>query len=172
MTFSQDTNVVVTAPGGATNKFTLPSAAAALFQDPLTVYVGDQPNAGANVGQTAVLSRFQIISGTRTVLDDNFLTDQSLDTGTWQVAAGDANGVVLVGLDAAFWLSWTTPDSGFGLQTTTNLITQSSWVDPGWTVPQMGSVKRVLVHSPTASPDPNNAYEPDANKSFFRLLKP
>ena len=172
MTFSQDTNVVVTAPGGATGNFTLPPAAAALFQDPLTVYVGDQPNAGANVGQTAVLSRVQIKSGNTTVLDDNFLADQEIDVGTWQIAAGDAKGVVLVAADAAFWLNWTTPDAGFGLQTTTNLLDSSSWYDPAWTVPQMGSRKRVLVHSPTANPDPAIAYQPDPTRAYFRLLKP
>src|SRR5262245_5050669 len=78
MTFTHDTNVVVTAPDGATGTFSLPATAAALFADPLTVYLGDQPNSGGNVGQTVVLSRFQILNGTTTVLDDNFLADQTL----------------------------------------------------------------------------------------------
>ena len=171
MTFRQNTNVTVITPGGATNQFTLPAAAAALFADPLTVYVGDQPNTGANVGQTAVLSRFQIRNGGTTLLDDNFLADQDLDTAIWQVAAGDANGVLLVGSDAAFWLSWTTPDSGFGLQSAPTLGT-SAWIDLVWTVPQMGSVKRILVRYPSNTPDPNKTYAPDPKQSYFRLLKP
>ena len=172
MTFQQDTNVTLTSPGGTTFSTNIPPEAAALFADPLVVYVGDQPNAGNNVGQTAILSHFQINSGSTTLLDDNFLTDAALDTTTWQVLAGDASGVQLVGPDAAFWLSWTTPDSGFGLQTTTNVTSSGSWTDPMWTVPLMGSVKRILVHVPSASPDPNTAYEPDGQASFFRLFQP
>jgi hypothetical protein len=172
MTFQQDTNVTVTSPGGAIFSTNIPPEAAALFADPLVVYVGDQPNAGGNVGQTAILSRFRINNGATTLLDDNFQTDAALDTATWQVLAGDASGVQLVGPDAAFWLSWTTPDAGFGLQTSPDVSNASLWVDPMWTVPLMGSVKRILVHSPSANPDPSTAYEPDANASYFRLLQP
>jgi hypothetical protein len=172
MTFTQDTNVTVAAPDGSTGTFTLPSAAAALFNDPLTVYLGDQPNAGANVGQTAILSRFKVTVGNATLLDDDFLADEILDAATWQIAAGDANGVQLVGSDAAFWLSWTTPDSGYQLQNSSNLADPNSWTLTGWTVPQMGSLKRILVHSAVPNPDPARTYEPDPNYSFFRLLKP
>ncbi|HWN97563.1 MAG TPA: hypothetical protein VNT99_21220, partial [Methylomirabilota bacterium] len=100
VTFNQDTNATVTAPGGNTGTFTLPSAAAALFADPLTVYVGAQPNTAANIGQTVVLSRFRLSRGATTIIDDNFLTDLNLDTALWQVAAGNAAGVQLVGPDA------------------------------------------------------------------------
>jgi hypothetical protein len=172
MTFSQDTNVTVTAPGGATATFTLSPEAAALFADPLTVYVGDQPNAGLNVGQTVVLGGFRITSGATSLLDDNFLSDLALDTATWQVAAGNASGVRLVGPDAAFWLSWTTPDQGFVLQTAPVLNDTTAWVDLAWTAPLMGSVKRILVYSYTQNPQPDKTYAPDPDHSFFQLVAP
>src|ERR1051325_347699 len=87
LTFTQNTNATVTAPAGATATFTLPSAAAALFADPLTVYVGAQANTAANIGQKAVLSRVTLTRGATAVIDDDFSTDQALNA-LWQVAAG------------------------------------------------------------------------------------
>jgi hypothetical protein len=172
LTFTQDTNATVTAPGGDTRTFTLPTAAAALFADPLTVYVGAQANTAANMGQTVVLSRFRLARGTATVIDDGFLADANLDTATWRVVAGTAAGVQLVGPDAAFWLNWTTPDSGFILQNTSSVADPFSWTPTGWMATQMGSLKRILVYKFTPVPEPGKNYEPDPAQSFFRMLKP
>src|SRR5439155_10519838 len=176
VTFSHDTNITVTTPGGAAGNFTLSAATAALFTNPLPVYIGVQPNTGANIGQTVVLNSFQILTtsevfGDHVVLADNFLADADLDPATWRVAAGNAAGVQLVGPDAAFWLQWTTPDSGFGLQTTANPTDANSWGGLGWTVAQMGSVKRVFVHSYNGNPEPNKTYAPAPDFSFFRLMR-
>ncbi len=163
LSFSQDTNVTVTTPGGATGHFTLPPEAAALFQEPLTVYVGAQPNSGANIGQAVILGRFQILNGATSVLDDDFLADQNLDAATWQVLAGDPLGVRLVGPDAAFWLSWTIPDTGYKLQSNiTEIGDENGWSDSGLITSQFGSKKKTLVHV---------AEQPDPNLGFFRLLK-
>ena len=98
--------------------------------------------------------------------------DADLDTAKWRVAAGDPNGIQLVGNDAAFWLQWTTPDSGFVLQTTTTLAAPNSWADLGWTVPQVGAVKRVLVRAYTTTPEAGKTYAPAPDLSFFRMHKP
>jgi len=171
MTFGQDTNVTVTTPGGNIGSFVLPPAAAALFADPLTVYLGAQANAGGNVGQTVVLSQFKISTEDATPMHANFLVGEVLDLATWQVVAGDAAGVRLVGSTAAFWLNWTTPDSGYRLQNTANVGDPNSWTDTGLIVGQMGSLKRILIHFPSANPDPGNTYVPDPNYSFFRMIK-
>ena len=127
------------------------------------MYLGDQPNAGANIGLSAVLSRFQILNGGTAILDDDFLSDQTLDAATWQVAAGDPGGVQLVASDAAFWLSWTIPDTGYKLQSnTTEIGDENAWSDSGLITSQFGSKKKVLVHT---------AEQPDPNLGFFRLLK-
>ena len=178
LSFSNNTNVTVTAPGGAQGNFALSAAAANLFANALTVYVGVQPNSGPNVGQIAVLNSFRILTAfpggieDQTLLEDNFLTDADLNTATWQVAAGDANGVQLVGADAAFWLQWTTPDSGFLLQTAPTLTDANSWSELAWAVPQIGTVKRILVRSYSATPEPGKIYAPTADRSFFRMKKP
>jgi hypothetical protein len=172
LTFSQDTNVTLTAPGGAVGNFILPPDAAALFAGGVTVYVGAQANSGGNLGQTVVVSKFEIVSGDQLLLDDDFPTLLSLEGSNWQVAAGTAGGVQLAGFDSLFWLSWTIPDSGYFLQWTANLADSSSWAAAGWTPPLIGSTKRILLHRYTDFPLAGIFYVPDPNRTFFRLIKP
>ncbi len=130
LTFSQNTNITVTAPDGETFQTNFTSDAAALFADPMNVYFGGQPNSPANFGQSVVLSSVSI-TGNVTPVQDNFLADNGqLDTNTlWSVVAGDPSTVQLMTPDpAAIWVKWSLPDSGFGLQGTTNLANQASWV--------------------------------------------
>jgi hypothetical protein len=130
MTFSQDTNITVTSPDGEILHTNITSDAAALFADPMNVYFGGQPNSPANFGQSVVLSSVSI-KGNATPVQDNFLADNGqLDTNsTWSVVAGDPSTLQLMTPDpAALWVKWSLPDSGFGLQATTNLANPSSWV--------------------------------------------
>jgi len=169
VTMTGDTGVTVSTPGGGSGSFTLPAAAAALFAGGITVYVGDQPNSGPNVGQTAIISLVQIYRGSNILLDDNFVADDTLDMNAWKLAAGDANGVKLIGSTAAFWLSWTLPDTGFVLQSSADLTDPNSWAPTGWVVGQSGSVKRALISFP--NPDPTSIVIPNPDLSFFRLVK-
>jgi hypothetical protein len=128
VTFDSTTNVILTAPNGATNGFTLPASTAALFADPLFVFVGAQPNNTAGEGQSAVLNSFSI-TGSQTPLVDVFNTDTSLSTSTWIVDSAVSGGVQLVPPGLNYWVSWSTPDTGFDLQTTGNVSggTNSAW---------------------------------------------
>ena len=172
LTLSQDTNVTVTAPDSTSGTFVIPPADAALFAGAITVYIGDQPNSGGNVGQTAIFNSFRITSGGQTLLEDNFLTADILNSTLWRVAAGDAAGVQLVAPDAIFWLGWSLPDSGFSLQASGNLADPNSWLDPGLTVPVAGAARRVLIHAFTETPVAGKVYAPSASHAFFRLSKP
>ena len=124
------------------------------------------------MGQTVVLSRFRVARQTAAIIDDNFLADPDLDPGIWRVVAGTPAGVQLVGPDAAFWLSWTTPDSGFTLQNAATVGDPNLWTPTGWTATQMGSLKRTYVRKFTATPEAGKNYEPDPAQSFFRMVKP
>ena len=172
MTFTEDTNVTVTAPGGAIGNFTLPAGAAALFANPLAVWVGAQPNSGPNIGQTVILSNVRVTKGTTTLLEDNFLADETLNAQKWQVFAGDPNGVKVIGSDVAFWLSWTIPDSGFALQHTSTLEIPESWANTGWVAPLIGSMKKILVYHFTETQDAGKRYAPSASQGAFRLRHP
>ena len=131
LTFDHDTNITVTAPD-LTNvgHFSFTSDAAALFADPLNVYFGAQPNSVANFGQSVVLSAVSV-SGNASPASDNFFADNwLLDTNTtWSIVATDPTTVQLLAPDpGALWVKWSLPDSGFGLQTSTNLGSPSAWV--------------------------------------------
>jgi hypothetical protein len=130
LTFSQNTNVTVTSPDGSTLQTNIPPDAAALFADPLNVYFGAQPNSPANFGQSVVLSSVAV-TGVTTPVSDNFFADNwQLDTNsTWTIVAGDPSTVQLMAPDpGGLFIRWSLPDSGFGLQASTNLAKASSWV--------------------------------------------
>ena len=69
------------------------------------------------------------ITGNDSPFTDIFTNDSQLNTNYWKVLANDPNGVVLVPPNAVYWLPWTLPDSGFGLQTNANLATPNGWND-------------------------------------------
>jgi hypothetical protein len=170
LTFSQNTNITVTSPAGNTLKTNISSEAAALFADPLNVYFGAQPNSPANFGQSVVLSAVSV-TGNVTPMSDNFFADNwLLDTNTtWSIIAGDHNTVQLLAPDpGAWWVKWSLPDSGFGLQTTTNLGNSSSWLTltgPDSAVGQLlsfASAGSRIVYVPST----NTA---NASFGFFRL---
>lgn len=128
ITFNQDTNVTLAGPGGAVTNFTLPLGIVTNFPDPLNVIFGGEPNSPANFGQDVVLSAASV-SGNVVPVSDDFLADAVLDTGTWSPLSGDINMVQLIVPDpGAWWVKWSLPDSGFGLQTTKKLAQPSVWV--------------------------------------------
>jgi len=161
VTFNNNTDVTLTTPSGTSTNFAMPAEAAALFADPVYAYFGIQPNGSANIGQSATLSRIQI-TGVLTPLDDTF-SGETLDTAKWQIVAADASGVVQVPPNSVYWLKWTAPALGYGLQSAPSLV-PGSWTDPGLVnVVQIGSQKAVVVPSSSL---------PSATGGFFRLIKP
>jgi hypothetical protein len=86
-----------------------------------------------------------------------------LDPNTWVVGAASAAGVTLITPDQPYFVFWTTPASGFVLQTNAVLSATSSWGDAGLTDQLVGTRNRVLVPSSSL---------PAASEGFFRLIKP
>jgi len=161
VTFNHNTDITLTTPSGTSTNFTMPAEAAALFADPVYAYFGVQPNAPGNIGQSAVLSRIQII-GVPTPLDDAF-SGEVLDSTRWQVVAADPSGIVPVPPSAAYWLKWTAPAVGYVVQASPSLA-PASWADTGLTnIIQLGTQKALLL--PFSS-------LPGAASGFLRLVKP
>ncbi len=115
ITFANDTDVTLTAPGGATATATLSAEAVALFSRSNHVYVGAQPNRLNNIGQSVTIKRLQI-TGIASPVDEHFTDPGVLSGTTWNVSAGDRAGLIPVPADADFWLSWALPDTGWTLQ--------------------------------------------------------
>src|SRR5262249_22252510 len=77
---------------------------------------------------SVVLSQISV-AGISTPVNDNFLADNGqLDTNTWTIVANNTNTVQLLADPGALFLEWSLPDTGFGLQTTTDLFDTNSWV--------------------------------------------
>jgi len=128
--FSQGTNITVTGPDGTPFTTNITQEAANLFAAPLSVVFGAQPNQPNNVGQVVILSSASITNGdtATSIVNDNFLADTALDTGIWSILTGEANTLFLFPPDAGQkQVSWTLPDAGYGLQTTTNVANPNSW---------------------------------------------
>jgi hypothetical protein len=147
LTFSNNTNVTLTAPDNTSTQFTIPAADAAYFQDPLFVYVGTQPNNNANVGQSSTFRNVQI-SGSAGSINDSFT---SLNTN-WTMYAADPSGIIITAPDAKYWVTWPFPDTGFAnLYATDNLnkkLGASEWLTlpsaaTGWI--SIGGVERLAV---------------------------
>ena len=162
ITFSDVTNVTVTGPGGVSTSFVFDYASAQLFQDPVTLVLGGQPNDASGYGQGVVYGSFAV-SGNDVPFSDQFTNDTALDSSIWQDLSSDPNGDILVPVGANDWLNWTLPDSGFSLQNAATLNGGSaSWADLSPTTIQNNGSRQALL--PVAS-------LLGTNQSFFRLIQ-
>lgn len=164
LTFSGNTAITLTSPSGATKSLELPVEAAALFADPLHVYVGAQPNQLGNIGQSVNVTRVQV-TGVASPIDDNF-SSGALDSAVWQIAAGDAAGVVTVPTGYSYWLNWSLPDDGFTFEYITGDVVNGVWQSvSGLSTPlQVGSRRWSLIPS-SLEPFPGEGF-------FYRMAKP
>jgi hypothetical protein len=179
LTFSNDTNVTFTAPDLSSTNFTIPASDAALFADPAYVYVGDQPNVNANIGQSSTFSRVTV-TGSAGSIDDNFVSEGTpgqpylLDSSTWaNDTASDSLGIFITAPDAKFWLTWPTPDGGFtnvfATDNLANVLGNNQWkslpsASTGWVL--VSGVQRLAVIN-QSTVDTAFGYEPTS--CFFGL---
>jgi hypothetical protein len=173
LSFNNNTNVTLTAPDNTSTNFTMNAGDASLFQDPLFIYLGDQPNVDANIGQSSTFSQFTV-TGAGDSIDDNFATDGTFDTNTWaNDTASDGNGIFITAPDAKFWLTWPTPDGGFtNVYATDNLANQlgnSQWKtlpssSTGWVLVN-GSQRLTVINQSTL----NTAFGYQPTNCFFGL---
>ena len=172
MTLDSAGNITLNAPGGGTLTTNLPAGVAASFADPAQVYVGCQANNNGVVGQAALLTDFSIKSGASTLLEDNFASDTTLDTTTtWDSSSvHDPGAAVLVNGNAAIWIGWTLPASGFAPQANSDL-TQTSWVDMSSFTPTItsGASQRLLLQQNDIAGLGGGVS--NTNQVFFRMKK-
>jgi hypothetical protein len=173
LTFNNNTNVTLTAPDNTSTNFTMAASDAALFVNPLYVYLGDQPNANANIGQSSTFSQLTI-TGASDSIDDNFASDGTLNTNTWaNDTASDENGIFVTAPDATLWVTWPTPDGGFtnvyATDNLTNQIGNAQWVSlpsasTGWVL--VGGAERLTVINQSTL---NTAFGYQPTNCFFGL---
>lgn len=165
ITFTNNTDFVLTAPDGTKANGTIPSGAAALFGESANpgfyVYLGMQANNAASLNQAVCYSQFSV-SGVPSPISDNFLADSTLNTNAWNnaVSTGPA-GVFVTPTNAAYWISWTSPALGYQLQ-------QASDIQGPWTIQtnnppvitEVGKYSQLLI----------NTNLPSGGNAFFELI--
>jgi len=163
LTFNPDGQISLTSPSGANTNFSMPPDAVSRFTGPAYAYLGIQPNNLPAIGQSATINNFAI-TGVPIPIGETF-GGVTLDSDTWQIIADDVTGVVLVPFDALLWISWSLPDSGFGLQYFTDLNYPGDAVNYPGTGVQIGDRKRRLIRNGDFPASPTGNY-------FFRMIKP
>jgi hypothetical protein len=140
LTFLDDTNVILgyePLGGGSglfvTNSFPSDTTVQTYFANPLSVFMGDQQNADANLGQSATYSEFKISGVTASpALDDVWSTQTTLDTTNWGKVDDAFGDILLVHPTDKYWVSWSLPDAGYSVVVSTNLAAGAAgWVDGG-----------------------------------------
>lgn len=149
LTFKNNTNVTLTTPDKTSTNFTINASDASLFVDPVYIYLGDQPNENANIGQSSTFSGFSV-TGPAGSFSDNFST---FDTNNWaNDTASDELGIFVTPPDAKYWLTWPTPDTGFtnvfATDNLSNRIAKGQWkslpsASTGWVL--VGGNERLTV---------------------------
>jgi hypothetical protein len=185
LTFTSDSNGIVTAPDGTTGSFVIPPGDAGIFANPLNISCGTAPNNAAGFGQFIDINQIiitNLVSGENE--NDNFAADASLNSSLWNPNFSlDAGSVVLAPAPGpAYWVHWTIPDDGFALETKAYVNNPSiPWNSPGYysggtvtlTPTLMGPTNKwVLV--PTAglpTLDGTASGTRSTNMGYFRLIK-
>lgn len=160
VTFSQNTNITVSAPDGSVTNVVMPPDAVPFFADPLTTYFGVQPNNLDYIGNGFVFSNVKV-AGVASPVDDSF-AGPDLDPDMWVIAADNATGVFIAPNDAQNWLNWTLPAVGFVPQVT-GTLSANAWTDLDMTGNfKNGAVQTLLVKARDL---------PAGNQAYFRMIQ-
>ena len=178
--FTDDTDGTLTPPGGSPVAFTLPAAMAAQFANPCTIYYGITPNSTGGYGQYIDLQSISITNVAGANEYDDFTQDGALNTGLWDTGYSlDAGSVIQVSTtNTPFWVTWTLPDAGFGLEEKADLLdTSTPWYSPAaWNnvtpvTTQMGTSLKWTLLPTTCLPYDLTTFVLTPN-AFFRLSNP
>jgi hypothetical protein len=165
VTFTDNTNVTLSGPGGISTNFSLPDEALLLSNfNPSVSFMQfgiakqDEANNGHNNGMSGAFSRIEK-SGGDFQFDENFSGPGLTANNAWRVTNPN---VLWEPEGLGYWLSWTTPDDGYSLTVSGNV--DGPYIDAGVTYTYLQGVNRI-----GAVPAANL---PAGNAAFFRLEKP
>jgi len=165
VTFANNTNVTLSGPGGISTNFNLPDEAmvASRFNPSVSflqfgIAKQDGDNDGRNNGLAGTFSRVQK-SGGDFQFDDSFTGPGLTANYSWRVTNPN---VLWVPEGLGYWLSWSTPDDGFSVQTSGDVA--GPYTDAGVTYTYSSGATRIGAIPASSIPAGNSA--------FFRLMKP
>lgn len=186
LTFTSDIAGTVTAPDGTIGNVTLPDeTAAADFANPCVIDFGTAPNNTGGYGQWITFNKIAISNVVDGIEYDDFTQDTNLNTSLWNPGFSvDTGSAIQVPPGVNYWLNWTSPALGYGLETKAMLTGGTNiWFSPAYygsgvgvsnTAPTLMGTQLfwTLVPSscfPTTDGTTNGPTSPTA---FFRLANP
>jgi hypothetical protein len=138
LSFTGPTNGTLIAPGGSSTNFVIADVAniAADFGNPLVAFFGVQPDSGWGEGMYADVANISTVgvASPGVPISSDFTTGTSVDTNIWDTSnSALPASLVVVPTGSALWLNWNYPDTGFTLETGTNLT--ASDASGKWSTP-------------------------------------
>jgi hypothetical protein len=137
LTFDSATSGSLTAPGAVAQSFTIDDAnIVADFGNPLVAFFGVQPDSGWGEGQYADVTTIKTldVASPGVQINSDFTTANTIDTNVWDVSnSALPASLIVVPAGSAWWLNWGYPDTGFTLETGTNVAASDASGD--WSTP-------------------------------------
>lgn len=164
LTLSQDSDLALTAPDGAVLNATIPAAFLDVWRTlpELQFAVGAMPGNVDFVGQKAIVNGVRVTGAAGPDIHADFLTSPLDTVNTWSIVASSAAyGVQQIPADAAWWVNWTLPASGFRLQGAPTL-SPTAWASISASGYNAGNNRYTWLRQSEL---------PGANAGFFRLIK-
>jgi hypothetical protein len=181
--FTSDSNFSLTAPDGSTTNVVFPAYNAQYFREgyvtapkAFSVYLGGMANNTASIGADVCYSWFAITNSALspgTYISDNFLNDSSLHitvrgmlgygAAVWSTAEAAAPaGVFITPTNAAYWITWSAPASGYNLQMASALTGPWTTDTTDFLLNGVGWTSELVTTN----------YIPAGPDAFFRLVGP
>jgi hypothetical protein len=137
LTFNSATTGSLTAPGAVAQSFAIDDAnIVADFGNPLVAFFGVQPDSGWGEGQYADVATIKTlgVASPGVQINSDFTTANTIDTNVWDISnSALPASLIVVRAGSAWWLNWGYPDTGFTLETGTNVA--ASDASGNWSTP-------------------------------------
>ncbi len=177
LSFTGPNTGTLTAPNASPVTFTITNGTVATdFANPLVAYFGLQPNSTAGEGQFEDWASISITNVVGANVSEDFTKETSV-SGSWNNMSQQGASLALVTTNNPYWVSWTLPDTGFGLAISPDLTNSADWHLPGFYNGFFGNdgtpAQYGLKHWLLVTPDilPSNLGN-TSKTTFFRLSNP
>jgi hypothetical protein len=173
LTFTNDTDFVLTGPGGTNVSATIPANFLTTPYTGVSIFLSATPNNDQNYGSYASVSTFDV-TGVATPIHENFtsgqvtspflvLQDQTYGLTTSPTGTNTIPNIVFVTTNDFAWFQWTIPDAGFAPIVRANLGPSGLWLDSPLTNTILNGTNRW-----TKVP---KSYIASASQQYFGLVK-
>jgi hypothetical protein len=169
VTFTNDTDFVLTGPGGTNVAATIPAAYLTQPYTGVSIFLSATANNDNNYGSYADVTTFDV-TGVATPIHENFVTQGGISSPflvlqdqTYGYAPTNAPNMLFITSNDWNWFTWTLPDSGFQPEVRAGLTASTPWVDsPLTNINLFGKTRYTLI---------KKAYQQASSQQYFGLIQ-